>query len=76
MEWHPGWGFRAQQTEEGIPGEGLSLSGVMRASMQEWRPNVGIRVPKPVRRTKGVTVRSRSLSLHRQTKGLYAGGVM
>ena len=46
----------------GYPAEGQSLSGVMWASMQEWQPSVEIRVPKPVRRTKGVTFRCRSLA--------------
>lgn len=46
----------------GHPAEGQSLSGVMWASMQEWQPSVEIRVPKPVRRTKGVTFRGRSLA--------------
>lgn len=69
-----GPGYPTGYPAGGHPTEGQSLSGVMWASMQEWQHSVEIRVPKPVRRTKGVTLRSRSLACTDRRNSSVPGG--
>ena len=71
---YQGPGYPTRYPAGGYPTEGQSLSGVIWASMQEWQHSVEIRVPKPVRRTKGVTFGSRSLACTDRRNASVPGG--